>query len=434
MNQTKKRLAIIKLAISLTDTETIQLQVLKLGMLRSDSRLREIIEMLEEKKYAQSQMLISSYIDAPTETTIIQRTPKDHAKDDAIIAKMQLSTEESIEKESLIKRSEETVPPQVTEKPLSLKEKIQLAKDKAIIDQFELFTETAKEPIEDTPQELDNYDAYLDTSPKPKKMSTTNINYDALLNVDAKDVLPNNITIDIQEEDKVSKPKILQKEVEQEEEMKENDNIFPTLENNEDENITILEEVEVEVEVDAEVDAEEDSNYKAIPYIDQKLKNMQKQYPVVHMQEETFLSVSTLLSEISEEGYSELGMEGVLKQIEGLSTQNKAEAAQLLLLVGGTESKYAQFTLARALFKGELLQKNLPESFSLIHRLATNEDYPEAICDLAQFYEKGIGTEKDTKRAQELYKEAMDLGIHRASEHYERMIKKDKGLLSIFKR
>ena len=161
---------------------------------------------------------------------------------------------------------------------------------------------------------------------------------------------------------------------------------------------------------------------------------MQKQYPVVHMQEETFPSVSTLLSEISEEGYSEFDIEDVVKQIKILSTLNKAEAAQLLLIVGGTESKYAQFTLARALFNGELLQKNLSDSFSLIHDLATNENYPEAICDLAQFYENGIGTKKDTKRAQELYKKAMDLGIHRASGHYKRMIKKDKGLLSIFKR
>jgi TPR repeat protein len=88
--------------------------------------------------------------------------------------------------------------------------------------------------------------------------------------------------------------------------------------------------------------------------------------------------------------------------------------------------------LARALYKGEILQKNLPESFTLINRLAMDDDYPEAICDLAQFYDKGIGIDKDKKKAEELYKEAMELGIKRAIGHYERVRKQNSGLFSAF--
>ena len=117
-----------------------------------------------------------------------------------------------------------------------------------------------------------------------------------------------------------------------------------------------------------------------------------------------------------------------------ISQTNKIEAAQLLLLTSSTESKYAQFRLARSLYKGQLFQKNLDESFTLMQRLAMNDLYPEAICDLGQFYENGIGTPKDKKKAEELYKEAMDLGIYRAIEHYTRLQKEHKKLFSIFRR
>jgi len=65
--------------------------------------------------------------------------------------------------------------------------------------------------------------------------------------------------------------------------------------------------------------------------------------------------------------------------------------------------------------------------------LVLNDDYPEAICDLAQFYENGIEVDKDKKKAEALYQEAMDLGIKRAMKHYERMRTEKKSLFSAFK-
>jgi len=95
MNQTKKRLAIIKLAISMTDTETIQLQVLKLGLLKTDSKMREILTLLNAHNYAQAQRLISNYIDSPQQTTVIQRTSQEETEQ----APMQTPEEAMIEKE-----------------------------------------------------------------------------------------------------------------------------------------------------------------------------------------------------------------------------------------------------------------------------------------------------------------------------------------------
>jgi TPR repeat protein len=136
---------------------------------------------------------------------------------------------------------------------------------------------------------------------------------------------------------------------------------------------------------------------------------------------------------ISNEGYSEKEVEEVISHIGRLKENNAiAEAAQLLLICGATESKYAQFMLARELFKGEILEKNLPEAFTLINRLAMDDDYPEAICDLAQLYENGIGIDKDKRKAEALYKESMDLGVKRAKAHYERLHNANKRLFGKF--
>ena len=76
MNQTKKRLSIINHAISITDVETIQLQVLKLAPLQSDAKIQEIVSEIQAENYAKAQGLINAYIEAPTES-IIQRTPQE---------------------------------------------------------------------------------------------------------------------------------------------------------------------------------------------------------------------------------------------------------------------------------------------------------------------------------------------------------------------
>jgi len=427
MNQTKKRLSIINLAISITDIETIQLQILQLGPLRTDEKIQEIITALKSENYIQAQGLITTYIETPS-NEILQRT---------------------VQKE----QEKRTV------------------QDNNTIDEFNLFS-TDEENEEKSEIKILDFDDMLSFSEdvveeKPKKIQK-NIDFDSLLNIDKDDILPHNIELDINHSasntfwDKSEKPTIDTKEVErdtffdieesvskatEEESIEElyREKKFQEEEHLEDlyqetEHIETFEE-EIKEELEAlkpqkkenilELEA---TKYKAIPYIDQKFKNMHVQYPPVQETLEIFPSVNAWLLQISNEGYSEEEVEAMIKQIDSLGLEHKEEAAQLLLITAATESKYAKFRLARTLYKGEILQKNLAESFTLINRLATNDDYPEAICDLAQFYEYGIGIDKDKKKAETLYAEAMNSGIKRATDHYERIKKQNRGLFSFLKK
>lgn len=399
MNQTKKRLKIIKLAISITDMETIQLQILKLSPLKTDTKIQEIIEGLQSENYAQTQALITSYIEMPMEE-ILQRTSQEER---------QIITE----------------------------------KEQAIIEEFDLLVTTPKKKKEEKEVLFDF--STLESEDIPRKKQEM-IDYDALLNIETDNILAGNIELDISH---TPKDTFFDLPEQDEENRKENpidtafipkDTFFdtevpPAIQEVQKEKV-IYEEETIQDEPSL-VQSEENipSQYRAIPYMDQKFKNMHTQYPPVQESDENFSSVNAWLLQISNDGYTNDEVEEMIKYITKLTETNSlAEAAQLLLISGATKSKFAQFMLARALYKGEILQKNLPESFTLINRLAMDDDYPEAICDLAQFYEKGIGIDKDTKKAEELYKEAMALGIKRAIGHYERVRKQNSSFFSAFKK
>ncbi len=420
MNQTKKRLSIINLAISITDIETIQLQILQLGPLRTDEKIQEILTTLKAENYAQAQGLITTYIETPM-NEILQRTIQEE------------------------------------------QEKIKI-QDNNTIDEFNLFTLEGEDKDNSEIKTFDLEDMLAlsndGVEEEPKKVHQ-NINFDSLLNVDKDDILPNNIELDI----KLSSSNTFWDEPEattiHTDEI-EKDTFFDTQENitkvteyisieetkeellkevyQEAEHIETFEE-ELKEQLEAlklqkkgnSINAET-KKYKAIPYIDQKFKNMHVQYPPVQETLEIFPSVNAWLLQISHEGYREEEVEAMIKHIDSLGLDDKEEAAQLLLITAATESKYAKFRLARTLYKGEILKKNLAESFTLINRLATNDDYPEAICDLAQFYEYGVGIDKDRKKAELLYEEAMNLGIKRATEHYERIKKQNRKLFSFLKK
>jgi hypothetical protein len=149
MNQTKKRLQIIKLAISIGDTETIQLQMLKLSPLKSDVKVQEIIEGLQAENYAQTQSLITEYINTPTEE-IIQRTSQ-----------------------------EDPVTPE---------------EEEAIIEEFDLFR-VKPEKEEEEVEEILDLDLYTEAKHPPRKQEEE-IDYDTLLNLKSEDILPDNINIE----------------------------------------------------------------------------------------------------------------------------------------------------------------------------------------------------------------------------------------------
>lgn len=410
MNQTKKRLSIINHAISITDVETIQLQVLKLAPLKTDLKIQEIVTAIQAENYAKAQGLINTYIETTTEN-IIQRT--------------------------------------------SQKEKSSInEEDQAIIDEFDLFVTPSSN---DTPKEIDINDFLFDELPTLDKArsETKHVDqrdYEALLNIDIDNVLPDNIELDVAH---TSKDTFFESSKAITEQTAgaytiPRDTFFDTEETVREEMITeekpeeetLTEEVDMIITND--IPSKEDllkelkpvaklqesleqSNYKAIPYIAQKLISMKKQYPPIEETYEKFDSVENLMRKISQEGYTEEEIEETLTYIKKLTEEEKVnEAAHLLLVCAATESKFAQFMLARELYRGILLTKDISEAFEQMHSLAL-EDYPEALCDIAQFYEHGIGVSKDQKKAEQLYKEANDFGIKRAQKHYTRLKKQNRG-------
>jgi len=403
MNQTQKRLSIIKLAISIGDIETIQLQILKLSPLKTDERIQEIIRGLQAENYAQTQALITEYIETPTEE-ILQRT-----------SQHDIQTQEE---------------------------------EEAIIEEFDLFrVKPEEEPKEK--EEIFDLSAFDDQEVIEEKEENTD--FDALLNLKSEDVLSDNIDIqqtlspqddffDVSKEaassynytEVIQQDDFFHKETsaESSEHEKKEDPLFS--ETSAQTSKTGSERSTPSLSLDTE---ETPEIYEPIPYIDQKLKNMQLQYPPLEASANHFASVDAWLTKISNEGYTEEEIEEMMRYIQQLSKKGDiAEAAQLLLVSAATQSKYAQFMLARSLFKGDILEKNLPEAFTLINRLAMDDDYAEAICDLGQLYEYGIGIDKDKVRAEELYKEAMELGIKRAAAHYERVHQANNSLFGkIFK-
>jgi TPR repeat protein len=157
---------------------------------------------------------------------------------------------------------------------------------------------------------------------------------------------------------------------------------------------------------------------------------MFNQYPQVVESTEKFESEEDLLYKISLNGYTERDIEKTIERVYLLADDGKLdEASHLLLIAAATESIYAQFILARELYKGNILQRDLTESFTQINQLA-QDNYPEAVCDLAQFYEYGIGITKDKKKAFRLYEDALDLGVKRADAHLSRMEEESKGILA----
>lgn len=399
MNQTKKRLKIIKLAISITDIETIQLQILKLSALKTDAKIQEIIAGLQAENYAQTQALITTYIEMPMEE-ILQRT--------------------SQEARQVIQE-----------------------KERAIIEEFDLLVTTPENKEEEKKVLFDFNTLEVEDTPRKKQEI---IDFDTLLNIETDDILAGNIELDISHMPKDTFFDLPEQDAENTKESHIDTAFIPKDTFFDIEEPLVIQKVQKEkVAYEEETTQEEPSTipseenipsqYRAIPYIDQKFKNMHTQYPPIQESDENFSSVNAWLLQISNDGYTNDEIEEMIKYITKLTEENSlAEAAQLLLISGATKSKFAQFMLARALYTGKILQKNLPESFTLINRLAMDDDYPEATCDLAQFYENGIGIDKDKKKAEALYKDAMDLGIKRAISHYERIKKQNSGLFSAFKK
>ncbi|MEA2047893.1 MAG: hypothetical protein U9O64_05530 [Campylobacterota bacterium] len=466
MNQTQKRLSIINLAISITDIETIQLQILKLGLLKTDEKIQKIIAMLQAENYAQAQGLIISYIETPTDN-VVQRSSQDKRH-------LSANEEQSIEEQSIIDEFHLFVTPQENEERIEIDINDFMRDNRHNSTPKSIERAKRQEPLE-IMEEVDIND-FLSVAPISKaEHRVENNDFDSLLNIHADDVLTDTINLhkDHTEEDNFFTLPPQNKEANIDEHSISKDTFFdhhvpeaqgqelePYLQSGEaeeiEENISekksppltakrtiqkepiqenILKEADFlkkdtplkELSPTSEIgDKNGSTEYKSIPYIAEKLENMINQYPSSHKNPEPFTALTNLLTKISQRSFSEKEIEETLTEVKKLiDAQQFSQATQLLLLAAATPSPFAQLILARELYKGVLFTQDIPQAFTILNRL-TMDDYPEALCDLGQFFEYGIGTKKDQKRAQELYKESMNLGIKRAGVHYARMKKSRK--------
>ena len=183
--------------------------------------------------------------------------------------------------------------------------------------------------------------------------------------------------------------------------------------------------------------APDEPRYEAFAYMGQKFRNMLHQFPQkIPYEEGVYIEAQRFIDRVSTEDYTESQVEAMIARYQELKAEGHlAEAAQVLIAAATTESTFAQFMLARELFKGEVLKADHAEAFTQINRMA-EEDYPEAICDLGQLYEHGIGIDKNKRHALLLYEEAAAMGIERARQHYERLRSTNplRNLTSLFSR
>lgn len=333
MNQMQKRLEIIKMAISMTDEDTIKLQLLKLEHFENDNDLGEIIALLKQKHYAKAQEMICSYNIKSydkAETKINIQSEKEHNINDADCKSNTNNVNTIIKEFSSIRES--------TTHPIMVK--------------------ITKSYVNNNNNNIVSLDSKDKNDLGSQKIDTTN-SYSSSVNESA--------------------------------------NLM----------------------------------YERIPDIFTIFHNLALHY---YRENNTIISKSaeTWMKHISNSKYSDNEIYKIQAHAKKLKNKGSTiESAQLMLACGATKSNLGRLLFARELIKGDLFEKNENEAFELIRELAISE-YDEAICDYGQLIEYGIGTKADSKHAEKLYKEAMDLGSERGKRLYETIRKKNNKFLSFF--
>ena len=456
----QNRLDIIRLAATIGDLDTIILQTTHLRKL-NEAPLNEIISLLESKNYRQALYLIKRYMN---ENSLLSSDTLNNFDDES---EKVLDVEDMLRMSPLAKETiKEYKRSHYTKDDLeafakNIEVPVQKEYEKIetnTIDDYEEKIQEIQEGIEQNPinEELE----------KKKEEEKANLDeYDsAIENVD-KDTPLDEISAEVLgvKEDSGSKKvlskyktlrsKFAKKDKKESKEKKEGSSLtkaisskFKTLDiknsinkvkavKSSAEDIKKEEPKEIkepkEQKEDTQIKQEQSSNeiYPPIPHIEQKFRQAFVLYPPNKESDVWIEEVIKFLKLVSTNSYTESDVKTFLNEYQFyLKKGDIARAAQVLLLAASTDSKYAKFILARELFNGRVLKRDLKKSFVLMKSLA-NEFYPDAVCDLGQFYEYGIGVPKNKKVALKLYEKAFELGVDRATKHINR-IKESGGILS----
>ncbi len=473
------RLEIIKLATTIGDHDVISLQA---GVLKdvNSSKLDEIISLLVSRNYRQALYLIKNYLsdmgissydtfegseeservldieDMLKMSPLAKDTIKDYKRSiytDDDLAAFAKNIEKPINKEpkeSIKEHDEESKSNFIKEIEEEAKENL---KAKAVVTKEE---EITKEQIEDVSSAID--DAHKDTPLdeisaevlnanskkgsrgksflKYKKLREKFAKKDTSAKEDeelksssiAKSVLSK---VKIKKDDKKSQNSSVELA-----NNKANESESKIKEVKEEKSLSINESVEdnkTQKKKEAEIKKDSETIYAPIPHIEQKFRQAFILYPPVKESDMWVEEVVKFLKHISKNSFTERDVKILLDDYYFyLEKQDIAKAAQILLLAASTDSEFAQFILARELFTGKVIVRDLKKSFELMKSLA-NKFYPDAVCDLAQFYEYGIGVPKDKSVAIKLYEKAFQLGVARATKHINRLKESNSFFSTIFK-
>jgi hypothetical protein len=414
MEEITTRFEIIRLAVNLGDFRTIDLQCEKLRSLSLDEKLNEIIDLLESRNYRQAlyemkhyaRNLEDDFFSARQTAAPVSKPPrKAPARDLGLFAAEEpeeKSEEQVLDVEDILRMSRKReVPPTAEYRP---------APEFAAEPESEAKSSAAEEPEGERTDESSEASGLTPADHPVEEPETPEVTPD---DVPVADGMQES-TVEFREEEWLP-------EEEDDEEREEPEIMGAELRENQ--TISLSESGE----------EEGTTRHPPISYISQKFRNMIHQFPPVDQEGEIPEEVERMQKKISSEGYTEEEIEAFLRHYQEYKEEGKrTEAAMILLLAAATESKFAQFLLARELFRGEIIEEDHAEAFTQINTLA-DQNFAEAICDLGQFYEHGIGIGKDRQMALLLYEEAAEMGIARAQKHFERL-KNSRGLKGLFKK
>jgi len=480
MEERDNRFELIRIAIGLADHEVIDLQVQRLRNFSTDPRLHDILQELERKNFRQALFMMKEYASADKDD-FFTPAPKEEAP--------AVATKEPEEEMGLFDLNA----PEEEERILGLDDMLKMTRESAASPREyapedsvpPLGTKEEKAPEKETPEEedplfaLDRVDDVKErVEPEADVHPKEHPDHEGFVE-EPEPALPLSEVTPLEAVDNVSLPEPetehketslgspvnekIQEELfafgEEEEGIDDQSEVVfsefhhdepeavPTQMEPEEtfsdsEDIAVPEETSsgvapVDVFSRSTENREGEIHYAPFAYMGQKYRNMLHQYPQVEVSEAGISpEVRRFIDMVSTEEYTESQVEAAIARYQELRDQGKrAEAAQMLIAAATTESTFAQFMLARELFKGEVLKQDHPEAFTQINHLA-EQDYPEAICDLGQLYEYGIGIDKNKRHALLLYEEAAEMGVERARQHYERLRSTNpvKTLTSLFRR
>jgi hypothetical protein len=461
-----RRLEIIKLSISVNDINTINLQSEHLKKL-NNIKINEIITLLENKNYRQALYLIKKFKE-DNNLVLDQEAPIESQEQEYVLnvddmLKMSPVAQESINQyrdstysaddikafsQNISTRVDE--PPVETEKTIE-KEVLELPEEEDATPDINSLTYAQEEPTKEDAQEekeLDNAikDANQDTpldeissqimskKAKRKKREKVVSSYKTLRAKFArKDKKEDNNTPKKEKKSLLNRVKSIKKSQPKQEKAK-NSSVDTNVKSQESIEKKSVSNKQPTQQVANNKDEKKDEIYPPIPHIENKFRQAFVEYPPKKESEIWVEEVAKFLKYISTNSYTDSDIYKFLDEYKHyLDNNDIARASQFLLLAGSTDAKYPQFLLARELFKGTILKRNIKKSHQLMSYLA-NGGYPDAICDLGQFYEYGIGMPENKKTALKLYEKAFELGLQRATKHINRVKESQAGLLSVFKK